>query len=56
MRGEPEAIDASVYAHLKHDQHLVPDGASELDWPYRHVPMNLLIALNAFLGADPNYK
>ena len=37
MRDESVVIDGSVYARLASMQHLVPEGASELVWNYKHV-------------------
>ena len=37
---------------LKHDQHLVPDGGSELDWGYKHVSNKLFMVLSAFLDTN----
>ena len=53
MRDEPGMVHASVYARLKMDRQLVPNGASVLDWEYTHVSNKLLMVLNAHLYSDP---
>ena len=53
MLDEPEIIDTSTYARLKLDQHLVPEGASELDWAYQHVSNTLAMVLNTYIDIDP---
>ena len=45
MRDESRVIDGSVYGRLALDQHLVPEGASELDSNYKHVSNHICMFL-----------
>ena len=41
-----------MYARLKSEQHLVPEGASDLDWEPKHVSNKLFMVLSAYLDVD----
>ena len=53
MRDESRVMDGSVYARLALGQHLVLQGASELDCNYKHVFNTLRMVLNAHVDTDP---
>ena len=53
VRDEPGVVCGSVYARLKSAQLLLPEGASELDWDYKHVSTEQILVFNVCLESDP---